>query len=165
MTMPEAMHVAMLNGCSEQTTQRNATDERNARLQDNQKSSSVGDPRTPVDNRDFVIREARWERAGDGCSCWVNPNPFTYYGIVEPGSALEPDPRCKKHFPRWQVACLNWTTPDAPHALVYCLVDGTAYAERFFATWGDAVAWCDRNRNDLERWAKKLAQTHREVAS
>ena len=56
--MPEAMPGAMLAGCSEQTTQRNATNERNARLQDNQKSSSVGDPRTPVDNRDFDVRDA-----------------------------------------------------------------------------------------------------------
>jgi len=43
---------------------------------------------------------AEWERAGDGCTCWVNPDPWTYYGIVEPGDALAPDPDCPDHFPR-----------------------------------------------------------------
>jgi hypothetical protein len=40
-----------------------------------------------------------WARAGDGCTCFVNPNPFTYYGAVEPGDALDADPECPKHFP------------------------------------------------------------------
>ena len=40
-----------------------------------------------------------WHRAGGGCTCWVNPNPFTHYGAVEPGDALEPDPDCPGHFP------------------------------------------------------------------
>lgn len=40
-----------------------------------------------------------WERAGDGCTCWVNPDPFTYYGTVEPGDALAPDHDCPEHFP------------------------------------------------------------------
>ena len=40
-----------------------------------------------------------WEKAGDGCTCSVNPNPFTHYGATEPGDALEPDPECPKHFP------------------------------------------------------------------
>lgn len=157
--MPEAMPGAMLAGCSEQTTQRNATDERNVRVQDSPKSSSVPDPRKPVDN-------GKWDVAGDGCSCWVDPNPWTYYGIFEPGGALEPNPRCKMHFPRWQVACINWTSPaDVPHAMTYCLVDGQAIAERFHATWAEAIAWLDRNGEHLERWARKLAESVRGVAS
>ena len=40
-----------------------------------------------------------WEKAGDGCTCSVNPNPFTHYGAIEPGDALDPDPECPKHFP------------------------------------------------------------------
>lgn len=39
-----------------------------------------------------------WPVAGDGCICWVNPNPFTHYGAVEPGDALEPNPECQMHF-------------------------------------------------------------------
>lgn len=36
------------------------------------------------------------------CTCWVNPNPFTHYGAVEPGDALEPNPDCLMHFPKKQ---------------------------------------------------------------
>ncbi len=43
-----------------------------------------------------------WVPAGDGCTCLVNPNPYTHYGIVEPGDALDPDPDCPKHFPHGQ---------------------------------------------------------------
>lgn len=47
-----------------------------------------------------LLDEAReWLPAGDGCTCLVNPTPFTHYGAVEPGDALEPDPDCPKHFP------------------------------------------------------------------
>lgn len=42
----------------------------------------------------------QWLPAGDGCSCLVNPNPWTYYGIPEPGGVLDPDPDCPKHFPK-----------------------------------------------------------------
>ena len=42
---------------------------------------------------------AEWERAGDGCTCWVNPNPFRYGSAVEPGDALAPDFDCPEHFP------------------------------------------------------------------
>jgi hypothetical protein len=48
--MPEAMPHAMLNGCLEQSTQRNATDERNVRHQDSPKSSSVPDAGKPVES-------------------------------------------------------------------------------------------------------------------
>lgn len=44
-----------------------------------------------------------WLPAGGGCTCLVNPNPYTHYGIVEPGDALEPDPDCPTHFPRVEV--------------------------------------------------------------
>jgi len=57
--MPQAMPGAMLGGCSEQSTQRNATDKRNERLQDPSKSSQVPDPRTPVDNEDSRQFESR----------------------------------------------------------------------------------------------------------
>lgn len=40
-----------------------------------------------------------WLPAGDGCTCLVNPRPFSHYGAVEPGDALEPDPDCPAHFP------------------------------------------------------------------
>ena len=33
------------------------------------------------------------------CTCTPVANPWTYYGIVEPGGALEPDPDCPMHFP------------------------------------------------------------------
>jgi hypothetical protein len=52
--MPVAMPVAMLTGCSEQSTQRNATDGRNVRHQDPEKSSSVPDRAEPVDNGEAV---------------------------------------------------------------------------------------------------------------
>jgi hypothetical protein len=32
-----------------------------------------------------------------GCACWVNPEPWTYYGIAEPGDSLEYDPACPVH--------------------------------------------------------------------
>lgn len=41
-----------------------------------------------------------WPEAGEGCKCWVNPDPFTYFGITEPGDALSPNPECPKHFPQ-----------------------------------------------------------------
>jgi len=53
-----------------------------------------GSCRTAIEEGD---RE--WERAGGGCTCWVNPNPYTYNGVAEPGDALEADPECPKHFP------------------------------------------------------------------
>ena len=40
---------------------------------------------------------AVWAEAGDGCLCWVNPNPYTYYGVVEPGDALQWNPECPMH--------------------------------------------------------------------
>lgn len=33
------------------------------------------------------------------CICHPVEDPWTYYGIVEPGGALEPDPGCPAHFP------------------------------------------------------------------
>lgn len=33
------------------------------------------------------------------CTCHVVEDPWTYYGIVEPGGALEPDVECPVHFP------------------------------------------------------------------
>lgn len=36
---------------------------------------------------------------GVECLCWPVENPWTYYGIVEPGGAMEPNPDCPEHFP------------------------------------------------------------------
>lgn len=33
------------------------------------------------------------------CTCHVVEDPWTYYGIAEPGGAMEPDPECPVHFP------------------------------------------------------------------
>jgi hypothetical protein len=102
-----------------------------------------------------------WMPAGGGCTCLVNPNPYTHYGIVEPGDALAPDPLCPQHFPpRWKLACINWGTNlwGAPKALVYCLVGGEATCERYFALWADAVSWLDEHGDSLDHWARFLAE-------
>lgn len=31
------------------------------------------------------------------CTCWRDENPWTYYGIVEPGGAWEWNPDCPEH--------------------------------------------------------------------
>ncbi|WP_051264707.1 hypothetical protein [Nakamurella lactea] len=33
------------------------------------------------------------------CECFPVENPWTYYGIVEPGGAMDPNPDCPVHFP------------------------------------------------------------------
>lgn len=33
------------------------------------------------------------------CTCYPVENPWTYYGIAEPGGALEPNYDCPVHFP------------------------------------------------------------------
>jgi len=33
------------------------------------------------------------------CTCWPVEDSWTYYGAVEPGGALEPNPDCPEHFP------------------------------------------------------------------
>lgn len=38
-----------------------------------------------------------WPIVGGGCECWVNPNPWTYYGIPEPGDCIEYNPDCPQH--------------------------------------------------------------------
>lgn len=106
-----------------------------------------------------------WQRAGDGCTCLVNPHPFTHYGIAEPGDSLEPDPRCKKHFARWTVACINWGLPNYwPHAMTYVLVDGSSYMIRYHATWGDAIRWLDEHGGLLAGWADTITAYARGVA-
>lgn len=39
------------------------------------------------------------------CECWPVPNPWTYFGAVEPGGALEPNPDCPVHFPAKATDC------------------------------------------------------------
>ncbi len=41
-------------------------------------------------------RDARDE---EKCICFPVENPWTYYGAVEPGGALEPNPDCPVYFP------------------------------------------------------------------
>lgn len=49
---------------------------------------------TPADLRANPWRVAT---AGNGCECWVNPDPWTYYGIPEPGDCIEYNPDCPEH--------------------------------------------------------------------
>lgn len=56
--------------------------------------------------------EPEWLPAGGGCTCLVNPNPHTYYGAVEPGDALDPDPDCPVHFPQGEQAWPDDTDAD-----------------------------------------------------
>jgi len=64
--------------------------------------------------------------------------------------------------PRWRVACINWTWPDAPHALTYLLIDGDAHVERFHDSWEDAVAWLESFGDKLATWADFLTRMKRE---
>jgi len=41
---------------------------------------------------------------------------------------------------RWVVACINWSHPDAPHALAYLNTPDGAMHERYFPTWAEAIA-------------------------
>lgn len=57
---------------------------------------------------------------------------------------------------RVKVACINWTHPDAPHALVYVLDSAEGIvAERFFDTWAEAITrattWFDRTYGRIDR--------------
>ena len=46
---------------------------------------------------------------------------------------------------RVKVACINWLTPDAPHAMA-CTVNaaGEYLLSTSFPTWADAMAFADR---------------------
>jgi hypothetical protein len=45
-----------------------------------------------------------------GCLCYPVADPWTYYGIVEPGGAMQPNHMCPVHFPD---AKPEWpTAPD-----------------------------------------------------
>ena len=41
--------------------------------------------------------------------------------------------------PRVKVACINWTRPDAPHAVSYVLIDGMARGDTYHPTWEQAM--------------------------
>lgn len=43
--------------------------------------------------------DRRVEHAQTVCHCHVVEDPWTYYGIAEPGGAMEPDVECPVHFP------------------------------------------------------------------
>ena len=51
----------------------------------------------PDESETEMTEPQEWETAGDGCECWVNPDPWTYYGIPEPGDQLAYNPECPKH--------------------------------------------------------------------
>ena len=38
---------------------------------------------TPNESETDMPEPQEWETAGDGCECWVNPYPWTYYGMTE----------------------------------------------------------------------------------
>lgn len=58
-------------------------------FQDSGSKSHVPNPGNPVDNSD--------------CLCFEVEDPWTYYGIVEPGGALEANHDCPVHFPSEEV--------------------------------------------------------------
>jgi hypothetical protein len=47
------------------------------------------------------------------CTCEPVANPWTYYGIVEPGGAFEPNPTCPEHFPDNAAGFHDWETFNA----------------------------------------------------
>ena len=54
------------------------------------------------------------EIVGDGCECWVTPEHMwtTYGSAVEPGSQVEPNPRCPKHGEKPTSATVTLPCPD-----------------------------------------------------
>jgi hypothetical protein len=42
---------------------------------------------------------------------------------------------------RWKVACINWSHPDAPHAISYLWDGEEMRTERYWPTWADAMAY------------------------
>ncbi|MFH5879786.1 hypothetical protein [Arthrobacter sp. NA-172] len=70
------------------------------------------------------------------CTCHPVENPWTYYGAVEPGGAMEPNPDCPEHFPS---AVVN----EYPRYASIKVVDGptTSFliAERVRGGWQSGV--------------------------
>lgn len=55
------------------------------------------------------------------------------------------------------VACINWTTPDAPHAMSYVLRDGEVLASAYHDTWVEAMVRANKIANyhrrlGMARW-------------
>lgn len=100
------------------------------------------------------------------CTCSHVADPWTYYGIVEPGGAMEPDPYCLVHFPpRWKVACINWTSPEGvPRACTYVSVANEAHHVTYWKTWDEAVVWLNDVGAHLEVSAQRTQVRQREVA-
>lgn len=102
----------------------------------------------------------------DTCSC-------RWYTVRIPGEPhipdmheAEPDPLCAVHFPpRWKVACINWTSPDAPHATTYLLIGGSAEVIRYHDTWADAVRWLADHAAVLRPLAVAQLKIAREATS
>lgn len=45
---------------------------------------------------------------------------------------------------RWKVACINWTYPDAPHAIAYSVGDdGHMIYSQYFPTHAEAITFAD----------------------
>jgi hypothetical protein len=49
-----------------------------------------------------------------------------------------------KTYPRWVVACINWTHPDAPHAMSYLWDGDEMKGEAYHADWSEAMARVER---------------------
>jgi len=63
-------------------------------------------------------------------------------GAEVPGGAIE-DARGARKGRRWRIACINWSHATAPKAVVY-LATETAFYDRYFKTWAEAIAWADK---------------------
>ena len=47
---------------------------------------------------------------------------------------------------RWKVACINWSSPDAPHAAAYLVgPDGSAIFVCYFPIHAEAIAFADKH--------------------
>ena len=94
--------------------------------------------------------------ADERCLCWPTDEKyhFNHYGAVEPGSAWEHNPHCPKHgkFPRFKIACCNWTTPGFVHFVAYLAIDGGARFEKYTHTYAEAWAHIERIARRVTEW-------------
>ena len=76
------------------------------------------------------------EIVGDGCECWVTPEHMwtTYGSAVEPGSQVEPNPRCPKHGEKPMSATVTLYCPDCGEAekVTVVMLGRQSNGERWF---------------------------------
>ena len=76
------------------------------------------------------------EIVGDGCECWVTPEHMwtTYGSAVEPGSQVEPNPRCPKHGEKPTSATVTLYCPDCGGAenVTVVMLGKQSNGERWF---------------------------------